>query len=206
METTPTAAPSPEMIAKYHQWWEGLSSPWKQAFNEVYQQKSDMETPADDILHAIWTTANFRMAGPSAMFPNMTVELEDLSGVKDLKNIELLVVTNHNITGLQEIADMTQLSSLFVFSNKLTSIEGVEKLKNLISFYFNDNEVESLLPLAGLTQLETIHCSKNKISSFEGIGTQHKALKDFFCLPNEGIWQSAIMQFENEVRIQCKKG
>jgi hypothetical protein len=206
MESIPTTPPSPEAIAKYHKWWDGLSDTWKQAFNEVYQQKSDTETPPNDILHAIWTTVNFRMAGPSAMFPNMTVELEDLSGVKDLDNIELLVVTNHHITGLQEIAHMTQLNSLFVFSNKLSSIEGVENLKNLISFYFNDNQVESLLPLAGLRQLETINCVKNKINSFEGIGTQHKALKDFFCLPNEGIWQSAIMQFENEVRIQCKKG
>lgn len=206
METTPALPPSAEMLAMYKKWWDGLSAPWKLAFNEIYQNTSTIDIPPDNFLHDIWTTVNFRMAGPSAMFPNVTVELDDLSGVKDLPNIELLVITNHNIKGLQEIANKTKLTGLFVFSNKLTSIEGVENLKNLTSFYFNDNQVESLLPLAGLTQLETIHCANNKINSLEGVGTQHTALKDFFCLPNEGIWQSMIMQFENEVRIQCKKG
>ncbi len=195
-----------ENVITYHQWWDTLSSSWKQAFNEVYRSQSEINRPPDEILHSIWTNPTCRMAGPGAMFPNLTLELNDLSGIKDLPAIETLVFTNHNISSLADIAHMQQLSSVFVFGNKLKSLEGVEKLVNLVNLYFNDNLIESLLPLAGLTQLETIHCANNKISSLEGIGTQHKALKDFYCLPNEGIWQSTIIQFENEVKVQCKKG
>ncbi len=201
-----SSLPAPETLHRYRQWWETLSTPWQQAFNEAYQNKSETGCPPDEVLDNIWTNPNFRMAGPSAMFPNVTLELEDLSGVAGLTHLELLVFTNHNITHLRDIAHLRQIRSLFVFSNKIDTLEGVEQLGGLTGFYFNDNQVRSLLPLAGLTQLETIHCANNQLQSFEGIGKQHSRLKDFFCLPNPGIWQSAILQFENDVRVQCKKG
>ncbi|TNE67506.1 MAG: leucine-rich repeat domain-containing protein [Bacteroidetes bacterium] len=207
MEAVPLTPPTKEEVKKYRQWWNTLSDPWKQAFNEAFLRQSDTRFPPDETLHLIWNTGPLRFAGPTAMFPNMTIELDDLSGVVDLPNVEILVVVNHNIRSLQEIAHMTFLKSLFVFSNKLKSIEGVENLKNLKNLYFNDNMVNSLLPLAKLTQLENIHCAHNKLQSFEGVGLQHKAaLENFYCLPNDNMLSVDIADFERQTRIACKKG
>lgn len=207
MESAPLAPPTKDKIKKYRNWWNTLTDAWKQAFNEAFLQKSDTTFPPDDTLHLIWNTGPLRFAGPSAMFPNMSFELEDLSGVTALPNVDILVVINHKISSLKEIAHMQQLQSLFVSSNSLKSIEGVEKLTNLKNLYFNDNQIASLQPLSDLTQLETIHCAQNKISSLDGVGLQHKAsLENFFCLPNENLFSSDIMDFENRFRIRCQKG
>ena len=207
MENQPLAPPTKDEIKKYRNWWNSLSEAWKQAFNEAFLNNSDTKFPPDETLHLIWNTGPLRFAGPSAMFPNTTFELEDLSGVTALTNVEILVVSNHKIGSLKEIAHMTWLKSLFVFSNSLTSLEGVENLKNLKNLYFNDNRIESLQPLAGLTQLETIHCSRNKISSFDGLGLQHKpALENLYCLPNDNLFTADVIEFEGRMRIKCQKG
>jgi Leucine-rich repeat (LRR) protein len=190
----------------YNDWWNGLTNSWKQAFNEVLFQKKDASTPSDEQLKSIWELKILRMAGPTAMFPNVGVTLDDLSGISRLTQLEILVVTNHNLETIDEVANLINLNSLFVFSNKIKVLRGVEKLKGLKKLYFNDNQVSTLQALSNMTSLETLHCANNKITSLKGIGKQHKDLKEFFCLPNEGIWQSEIMRFETEVQIRCLKG
>ena len=187
-------------------WWNGLSADWKQAYNEVFSQRKDEDMPADEILETIRNSTVLRIAGPDAMFPNTGISLKDLSGVKGLKNLEILVVINHHIHSLEAISSMTTLHSLFVFSNHIQSLHGLEKLTGLKKLYFNDNKVSSLKPLSDLLQLETIHCAHNKISSLKGIGKKHKSLKEFFCLPNDDLWTSEIMRFETETKIRCLKG
>jgi Leucine-rich repeat (LRR) protein len=146
------------------------------------------------------------MAGPTAMFPTMSFELDDLSGVARLAKLEILVVVNQNIQSFEELSGLSSLHSLFLFSNRLKVLKGVEKLRGLKKLYINDNLITTLQALSNVTGLETLHCANNKITSLKGIGTQHKDLKEFFCLPNEGIWQSEILRFETEVKIRCLKG
>jgi len=191
---------------QYHAWWNQLSETWKQAFNETLFQKKTVEIPTGEQLEMLWNLTVLRMAGPGAMFPNMGISLEDLSGVSDLVNLEILVVVNHRITSLKGLSKLNRLHSLFLFSNEIVSLEGVEVLSGLKQLFINDNHIDSLLPLSGLVQLEAIHCAHNKLVSLEGIGRQHTALKDFFCLPNDGIWSSEVMRFESENRIRCQKG
>ena len=195
-----------EKSDQYHSWWNQLSETWKQAFNETLFQKKTVEIPTDEQLEMLWNLTVLRMAGPGAMFPNMSISLEDLSGVSDLVNLEILVVVNHKIPSLQGLSKLNRLHSLFVFSNEIVSLEGIEELPGLKQLFINDNHIDSLLPLSGLVQLEAIHCAHNKLVSLEGIGRQHTALKDFFCLPNDGIWNSEVMRFETEYRIRCQKG
>jgi Leucine-rich repeat (LRR) protein len=190
----------------YNTWWHSLTEQWKQAFNEVLFQKKDTSQPSEEQLKNIWEMKILRMAGPTAMFPNMIVTLDDLSGISRLNQLEILVVTNHNFETIEEVANLTNLNSLFVFSNKIKVLRGVEKLKGLKKLYINDNQVSTLQALSNMTSLETLHCANNIITSLKGIGKQHKNLKEFFCLPNEGIWQSEILRFETEVQIRCLKG
>ena len=153
MEQQTIEMPSPEQLSQYHAWWEGLSTPWKIAFNEILLHRSNADTLPDELLHQVWTSTVLRFAGPGAHYPNMSIQLDNLDGVLALKQLEIFVFSFQNIRSLRSLAGHTQLKSLFVFNNQLESLEGVEQLRNLKEFYFQDNKIESLAPLAQLTQL-----------------------------------------------------
>lgn len=192
----------------YRQWWMHLSPAWQMAFNEaILLRGSITDLPDDDALEQLHQQNVLRFAGPTAFYPNMRFELDDLSGLSELKNVEILVVISHQIKSLAPIGQLTRLRSLFVNNNQITSLEGIEALAgSLEEFYFNVNQVESLLPLQNFIKLHTIYCTANKISKLEGIGEQHTVLEKFYCLPNEGLNQREVMRFERDESIRCLKG
>ncbi len=199
--------PTVEQLAICKQWWNTLSDPWKFAFNQVAMQRSELTMLDDQILYNVYHSEAHRFAGPTAPYPNMNFELEDLSGITGLVNAKIVVVTFHKIENLKEISHLTGIRSLFVYNNKMKSIEGVETLVNLTDLYFNVNEVTSLLPLANLTKLETLYCNYNKITTLEGVGAEKRGtLKNFFCLPNDLLPDSEIIHMEREIGIRCSKG
>jgi Leucine-rich repeat (LRR) protein len=154
-----------KQVTDYHTWWNGLTDQWKQTFNEVLFQKKDTSLPSDEQLKSIWELTILRLAGPEAMFPNMSIALDDLSGVSQLTNLEILVATHHNFESFEEISGLTSLHSLFLFSNRIKVLRGVEKLKGLQKLYINDNQVTTLQALSNLTALEAVHCANNQITS-----------------------------------------
>lgn len=208
MEENSLAAPATaEQIIAYHQWWAGLSAPWKMAFNEVFAGRKSDEPISDEQLHIIWTTPALRFAGPKAMFPNMSFELDELSGIAALPNVQILVFISHRLDNLKAISHWTQLKSLFVFDNQLQSIEGVEGMSQLLEIYFHDNAVTSLQPLEHLINLHTVGCKGNLLETIDGIGPQHaETLRRFAVLPNEKLRDREIMRFEREVGIRCVAG
>lgn len=192
----------------YRHWWMNLSPAWQMAFNEVVLQRGGItDLPSDESLELIHSLTVLRFAGPGAFFPNMRFELSDMSGLSALKNLEILVVVNHQLKSLNEIGGLTNLKSLFVNNNQIENLDGIEQLAgNLQEFYFNVNQVQSLLPLQNFEKLHTLYCNLNQIKSLEGIGEQHTLLEKFYCIPNEGLSQREILRFEREIGIRCLKG
>lgn len=188
-------------------WWMGLTDSWKQAFNETMLRRTTLEMPDNLALHGMFTAQTLRFAGPQAPFPSTAAELEDLSGVKGLQHVKILIVTFHHLRHLHELSGLKQLTSLFVNNNQITNLEGVQSLEHLHEIYFNVNLVDTLLPLTELTQLHTIYCNYNQIRSLEGIGEQHRAhLRNLVCLPNEVLPDTEVIRMERDIGIRCKKG
>ena len=188
-------------------WWNSLSDPWKCAFNETMLRRTSINCPDEHDLYAIYQCQTLRLAGPTAPYPNMSFELEDLTGLKGLQHVNLVIIVFQKLASLQALATLKQITSLFVHNNQIISLEGVEDLINLKEIYFNVNEVTSLHPLSRLTNLHTVYCNYNRIGSFEGIGLQHRAnLKQFICLPNRFIPEAEIIRMERDIGIHCKKG
>ncbi len=207
MESPNATLRSEAQIALATTWWNQLSDAWKQAFNEVAIRRSSTEPLGEEMLMAIFNSPNHRFAGPRAPYPNMTFELEDMSGLVGLPNAEVVVVTFHKLTHIREVANFKNLRSLFVYNNELTSLEGIETLTDLKELYCNVNQIDSLKPLEGLTQLHTLYCNYNLLSNLDGIGEQHAdVLENFYCLPNPNLKDSVAMRFEREMGIRCKKG
>lgn len=204
METPTFAPPTAVEIEKYLQWWNGLSDQWKQAFNEVMLNQSSLDDLPLVTMHMLWNSPALRFAGPQAPYPNMSFELDNLDGVLEFTKVHIFVFSYHHVQEIRDIQRLTQLTSLFVFDNKLQHLEGVEKLVNLEELFFQGNQVSSLAPLENLTQLHTINCSHNLISSLEPLGTQHDKLKQLFCTPNPNLSYEEIRRLENELKIRCK--
>ena len=194
-------------IKQYRAWWAGLSAPWKIAYNETTMRRSATDDLPDEVLHSIWTAPALRFAGPTAPFPNMTIELDNLDGIAVFPKLEIFVFTHHKIQSLAPLARLPWLKSLFVFDNEITALDGVEALSDLRELYFQGNRVESLDPLRGLTKLQNIYCSNNRLRSLKGVGKHHiGTLKQFICLPNNDLPDSEIIRMVRKVGIRCMKG
>jgi Leucine-rich repeat (LRR) protein len=205
MEPTTTANLPTNSLSAAQSWWANLSSAWKQAFNEVAHKRSTTEDLGDEMLMTVFTSPNHRFAGPTAPYPNMSFELEDLSGVVGLPETSVLVVTFHQLKSMKEVASMKKLKSLFLFNNQITSLEGIEDLTELIELYVMSNQITSLEPLQKLVHLKTLYCNNNLIADLNGIGPQHiDALENFFCQPNPNLKKSVAFAFEQATGIQCR--
>lgn len=207
MEETVLQPPTQAEIEHYHFWWSGLTEEWKKAFNEVMLRRSTTEDLPLLTLHQIWSAQALRFAGPTAAYPNMSFELDNIDAVLGFPKLEIFVFTYQQLKSLKDIGKIPNLRSLFVFNNQIGSLDGIEALPALQEFYFQSNRIHSLSNLENLRQLRTIYCTNNELRSFEGVGAQHlPALKDFFCIPNDLVPQSEIIRMEREVGIICKKG
>jgi hypothetical protein len=206
MESPAASLRNEAQIALALHWWNNLSNPWKQAFNEVALRRSSTEDLGDEMLLNVFNSANHRFAGPQAPYPNMSFELEDLSGLVGLPNMEVAVVIFHRLSNLHEAAGFDKLRSFFIYNNGLTSLDGIENLTDLRELYCNVNEITTLKPLEKLTNLQTLYCNYNLLSDLDGIGEQHAdKLENFYCLPNPNLKDAVAMRFEREVGIRCKK-
>jgi len=206
-ETIRIPPPTAAELDHYHAWWSTLSDPWKIAYNEVMLRRTGTETPPGEALHAIWTTPALRFAGPSAQYPNMSIELDDLDGIGEFPQLDIFVFIHHRINAVAPLAKLPQLKSLFLFDNRIDALHGVEAVTGLREFYFQNNMVESLRPLEGLTSLHTVYCSNNRLRSLDGIGKQHAGtLQNFTCLPNASLPQAEVARVEQALGITCRKG
>lgn len=189
-------------------WWNSLEEQWKKAFNAAFFQKEEItEVPNDTELLDLFNSPTLRVVGPRGMYPNITFELSNLSGVQQLVNLKTLIVTHCELVSLKDIEYLSNLKSLFANSNRITDIRSLHYLSNLTSLYCHANQINSLMPIKGLTNLEVIYCAYNQLLNFHGLTQKHKEnLKDFFCLPNDNLILSEIERIEGALDIKCKKG
>jgi Leucine-rich repeat (LRR) protein len=183
-------------------WWTSLEPQWKMAFQSSVLIHND--TPTDDELDNIMTLTTLTCLGPTAPYPNVQFELTNLSGIKDLAELETLVVTHHSLTGLKELEKLKYLKNLYVSNNAITSLRGIEDLKKLEQLHVQNNKIKSLLPVKLLTQLKELYVNFNELTSFEGVTVAHgKSLKMFYCLPCDSMSFKDVIFFEREMGIRC---
>lgn len=194
--------------ASRRQWWLSLENQWQMAFNQTVLNKGEiLDLPTDEELIRILTTPVLRVAGKTAPYPNISFEVTNLSGVKELVHLEHLFVLFNQVESIDGNLEKTsKLQSLFLNNNRLQSLDGIEQLKALTQLYVNVNQIQSIEPVKKLKNLKTFYCNYNQLESLEGIGKKHRAtLREFFCLPNDGISLKEIKRVE-KLGIRCSKG
>jgi len=93
---------------------------------------------------------------------------EDIFYFPNLSHIE---IRNHRLQQpLEWLSQLTQLTSLDLSNNELSSLSGLEYLSNLSSLSLSDNKLSSLEGLGQLSNLSSLSLRNNQLSSLEGLG------------------------------------
>lgn len=184
-------------------WWNDLEPQWKQAFGVGFFGHET--APNTEELAHLYAASVLRLVGPKAPYPNMGFELTNLSGIAQLSNLEILVVTHHQIKNIQSLKNLKKLKSVFLFNNQIDSLEGLETLTLLEQLYIQFNNINSLKALKELTCLKELYANNNALSSLEGLTEAHSdTLNTFFCKPNDLLKQKEIIYVENQLGIKCR--
>ncbi len=185
------------------EWWEELETQWKKAFNECFFNKGPVDhLPEEKELRELYETTVLRIVGPGAPHPNCSLQLTNLNGVQKLDNLEILVITHHQIRDVLPLKKLSQLKSVFLNNNNIRILEGMEKLREMTELYVQDTMVQSLDPISSLKKLRKLYCQATQIKQLN----LPPKLKELYCLPNENIFDREIMRVEKEYGIRCRKG
>jgi Leucine-rich repeat (LRR) protein len=185
------------------EWWFALSPAWKQAFAETFFRHPNEPTSTE--LAQLFQCNALRVAGPTAPYPNMSFELEDLSGISQLHNVEILVIIHQKLGSINELNALQKLKSLFINNNHIESLDGIENLTSLSQLYAQHNRIASILPVEQLINLQEFYIHDNLLNSLEGLTEIHaERLEHFFCKPNDHLKQKEIIRVERELGIRCR--
>ena len=146
-------------------WWNNLEEQWKIAFNQsVLNRGESTSMPAEDQLRSLFKRKKIDIVGNGILFfglNQLSIKLSNLSGLKELSQIEDLNISGHDLTNLHGIEHFENLQFLNCTSNNLTTIEHILHLKNLKSLNLQDNSLSSLIGVEKLTNLTYINCLYN---------------------------------------------
>ncbi|MDE7334635.1 MAG: leucine-rich repeat domain-containing protein [Lachnospiraceae bacterium] len=88
-----------------------------------------------------------------------------------LSQLEVLEISNMDMTDISFLEDMPKLKRLSLEGNGLTDITPIASCRNLEELSLSDNGVEELSPLAGLTKLKNLDLSYNNITDISKTGS-----------------------------------
>ncbi|TNE59521.1 MAG: leucine-rich repeat domain-containing protein [Bacteroidetes bacterium] len=201
-----TLHPMVHSAAGRRTWWERLEPQWQTAFKEAVLGKYEPDdAPTDTELEQLWNTSVFRFAGPSGAYPNMSIELTNLSGIRLMEQVEILIVTHHSIASLEDLAMLRRLKSLYAYNNVIQTLSGIESLTELEQLFVQSNRIEDLQPLSQLHNLREVYANDNALRSLEGLSQLHsRKLKQFYCLPNTSLPDQEVLRVNNDFGIRCR--
>ena len=96
-------------------------------------------------------------------------QLTSIEGLEKLTELSFLDLGNNQLTCIEELGKLFDLFSLDLGSNQLRSIEGLEHLPRLHSLDLSGNQLKSIEGLEHLSKLHSLNLSGNQLKSIEGL-------------------------------------
>lgn len=90
-------------------------------------------------------------------------EIEDITAVASLKQLECLSLACNNISDIEAIRGLTGLKRLYLGHNMIVNIEPITELTELERVSFRDNEIVDITPLAKLDKITHLSLEQNEI-------------------------------------------
>lgn len=146
-------------------WWYNLEEQWKVAFNQsVLSRGENTSTPDEDQLRSLFKRKKIDIVGNGILFfglNQLSIKLTNLSGLKELSQIEDLNISGHDLMDLRGLEHFENLEFLNCTSNQITTVEHIFHLKNLKLLNLQDNRLFNLRGIEQLTELTYLNCLYN---------------------------------------------
>jgi Leucine-rich repeat (LRR) protein len=125
-------------------------------------------------------------------------EIDDLSGLERLQNLESLSVGQNQISSVAPLAGLEYLTQVDISSNRVTDATALGQIPNLTSLSAGGNQIESVSGLAGLKNLKHLAISDNPITEASPIGKittlQTLQLSDTMIRSVEGLEALSVLE------------
>ena len=118
---------------------------------------------------------------------NYSDNITNLNGLAGLTNLTQLDLISDRISDLRPLSALTNLKVLNLSWNSITSLtelEGLTSLTNLTELDLHNNQVSDLQPLSGLSNLEYLYAFDNQITNLAGLENL-KNLKTLYVAGNQ---------------------
>jgi hypothetical protein len=102
--------------------------------------------------------------------------ITDLTPLKSLLNLDILLLDHNKITDLAPLADLNNLTQLKVDFNQITDLTSLSGMKELLQIWLHDNQITDLSSLNGMTNLEHLFITNNPDLTKAEIDKLQKAL------------------------------
>lgn len=109
--------------------------------------------------------------------------LENLDGIKKLKNLEILFCDHNKLENIDEVQFCEKIEYLDIDNNKITNIDFIENLKELKELRFSYNKLENIDIIKKLKKLEMITFDHNNFSK-----EYENELKEYLIKNNIVYW------------------
>lgn len=96
-------------------------------------------------------------------------EIQDLTPLKNLRELKSLDLRNNLIRDLKNIQKLTQLTYLDLSQNQIVDLKPIQELKQLQNLILNHNRIKDSSPIQKLKQLKTLNLSHNYINNLTPI-------------------------------------
>ena len=96
-------------------------------------------------------------------------DVQDLTGLQFLTNVNHLDIRDNQISDLSPVAGLINLRELKLSRNSISDLSPVARLTNLKHLDFNANNISDLSPVAELINLEYLNFSENSISDLSPV-------------------------------------
>lgn len=168
-------------------WWNGLEEQWKFAFNQTVLTRGEvLTTPEEDQLRSLFKRKKIDIVGSGILFfglNQLSFKLTNLSGLKELSQVEELNISGHDLQSLEGIEHFENLDFLNCTSNQITTIEQIQDITTLKTLIIQDNNLLNLQGIEKMNQLEYFNCLYNgTLTSISRIN--HLPNLQIFCVDN----------------------
>ncbi|EAG1723523.1 hypothetical protein BBW79_14345, partial [Listeria monocytogenes] len=91
-------------------------------------------------------------------------QISDISLLANLTNLSTLYLNNNQISDISPLANLTNLSTLYLNNNQISDISPLANLTSLSTLSLVINQISDISPLANLTSLRSLNLNINQIS------------------------------------------
>ena len=102
-------------------------------------------------------------------------QISEIRGLDQLKNLEVLYLSQNQLTTMEEsgVRDLKKLYVLDLSENNFDSVRGIAGIENLTQLDLSYNQIQSWNGIEQLISLTTLNLAHNRFLDFEGLEESH---------------------------------